>query len=694
MAPPQLSLKAGVLLFLLRRLLLLLLVPQPNIAATSTANSFIYNNGFNKAGLLLFDESVVSPTGALQLTGGVRALWEKGHAFYGQRLSFKQPLSSAANKTVSFSTRFVFAIVTETDEFYGGNGLAFAIAPSTLSNTSGGDYLGLVRNVTNGNFSNHLFAVEFDTFQGTWLKDINDNHVGVDINGVISNNSASAAYITDDGNSERIDLKSGQLIQAWIDYNGSEKWISVTIAPIAHSSKPTKPLISYSIDLYPVLFDSMYVGFSSGTSRMTSAHYILAWSFAINGEAQELDLSCLPKIPKNKSSWKSSKILPYSTTFSLLFLMMIGSGAYLVYKRRKLTSETIEEWELDYPHRLPYKDIFRATGGFSEKELLGRGGFGSVYRGLLPSNGMEVAVKKVAHDGKQGMKEFVSEVSSLGRLRHRNLVQLQGWCRRKDELLLVYEFMPNGSLDIFLFSKKERHLSWDDRFKILKGIASGLLYLHEGWEQVVIHRDVKASNVLLDAELNGKLGDFGLARLYEHGANPQTTHIVGTLGYMAPELSITGKATTSSDVFGFGAFLLEMACGRRPVEAMRPSDEVVLVSWVHTCWRRGELLSVVDERLGKKYVADEVELVLKLGVVCSQAVPEARPSMRQVVQFLNGDVPLQEVPLEKLVVEDDLGYDQLVLAYPSSDKFTSKSSSRMENTDVSRDLYAPPSTGY
>ncbi|XP_031481622.1 L-type lectin-domain containing receptor kinase SIT2-like [Nymphaea colorata] len=685
MAPPQLPSKT-LLLFLLH----LLLVHLPK-AATSTADSFNYN-GFKTAGLILTDESGLTSTGALQLTRGDRALWKKGHAFHGQPLRFKQFPSSAGNTTVSFSTRFVFAIVNEI-EYDGGNGLAFAIAPSTLSNAMGGDYLGLVRNNTNGNFSNHVFAVEFDTYQGTWLNDLNDNHVGVDINGVTSNKSETAAYFTDDGKSQRIDLKSGDLIQAWIDYNGSEKWINVTVAPISHTSKPARPLISYSIDLYPVLLDSMYVGFSSGTSRATSAHYVLAWSFAINGEAQELDVSHLPKIPKKKTSWKSSKLLPYSTTLSLLFLMMLGSVAYLVYKRRKLTSETVEEWELDYPHRLPYKEIYRATNGFSEKELLGRGGFGSVYRGVLRSNGMEVAVKKVAHDGKQGMKEFVSEVSSLGRLRHRNLVQLQGWCRRKDELLLVYEFMPNGSLDTFLFNAKKRHLSWDERFKILKGIASGLLYLHEGWEQVVIHRDVKASNVLLDAELNGKLGDFGLARLYEHGTNPQTTHIVGTLGYMAPELSITGKATKSSDVFGFGAFLLEMACGRRPVEATRPSDEMVLVSWVHMCWRRGELLSVVDDRLGKKYVEAEVELVLKLGVLCSQTVPEARPSMRQVVQFLDGDVPLQEVPLEKLLVEDDLGYDQLVMAYPSSDKFTSKSSSRMENSEVSRDLYLPQS-GY
>ena len=164
------------------------------------------------------------------------------------------------------------------------------------------------------------------------------------------------------------------------------------------------------------------------------------------------------------------------------------------------------------------------------------------------------------------MKEFVAEIISMGRLRHRNLVQLLGYCRRKGELLLVYDYMPNGSLDKFLYGKENTNLNWLQRFRILKGVASGLLYLHEEWEHVVLHRDVKSSNVLLDAELNGRLGDFGLARLYDHGTNPQTTHVVGTIGYLAPELTRTGRATTYTDVFGFGAFMLEVACGRRPIE--------------------------------------------------------------------------------------------------------------------------------
>ncbi|XP_010910581.3 L-type lectin-domain containing receptor kinase IV.2, partial [Elaeis guineensis] len=248
------------------------------------------------------------------------------------------------------------------------------------------------------------------------------------------------------------------------------------------------------------------------------------------------------------------------------------------------------------------------------------GGFGQVYKGVLPTSATEVAVKKISHESRQGMREFVAEIVSMGRLRHRNLVQLLGYCRREGELLLVYEYMPNGSLDKFLFHGEQPALTWSQRFQIIKDVSSGLHYLHEGWEQVVIHRDIKASNVLLDREFNGKLGDFGLARLYSRGANPQTTHIVGTLGYLAPEISMTGKATTSSDVYAFGAFLLEVACGRRPIES-DPSIEVPgLVEWVLGCWKMGTTLEARDPKLGNDYVVKEMELILKLGLLCSHPV--------------------------------------------------------------------------
>jgi serine/threonine protein kinase len=327
-----------------------------------------------------------------------------------------------------------------------------------------------------------------------------------------------------------------------------------------------------------------------------------------------------------------------------LVLVAISGVVYVIRRKRKF-EELLEDWELDYgPHRFKYKDLFVATKGFREKELLGRGGFGMVYRGVLPTSKIEIAVKRISHESRQGMREFVAEIVSMGRLRHRNLVPLLGYCRRKRELLLVYDYMPSGSLDKYLFHQPKLTLGWSQRFEIIKGVASGLFYLHEGWEQVVVHRDVKASNVMLDGELNAKLGDFGLARLYDRGSDPQTTNVVGTIGYIAPEHSRSGMATTSTDVFAFGAFLLEVACGRRPIEPRWRTEDVILVDWVFSQWNGGEILKASDSNLGTDYVAEEVELVLKLGLMCSSSEASARPSMRQVVEFLEGDVPLPELP--------------------------------------------------
>ncbi|XP_019464878.1 PREDICTED: L-type lectin-domain containing receptor kinase IV.1-like [Lupinus angustifolius] len=646
---------------------------------TSENTSFFYN-GFKSTQLLYLDGiAEFTSNGLLKLTNDTKQ--QKGHAFYQNPMVFKNNI----NETVSsFSTTFVFAIRSEYPNL-SGHGIVFVVSPTKgLPNSLPSQYLGLFNETNNGNSTNHVFGVEIDTILSSEFDDINDNHVGIDINGLKSEKSASAGYY-DRGEFTNLSLISGNPIQVWVEYDGVKKQIDVTLAPINYN-KPEKPLLSLIKDLSPILNSTMYVGFSSSTGSVLTSHYVLGWSFKINGKSQELVISELPNLPRLGDKKVSKVITIGLPLISISLVLLVTLGIVHFIKRKKKFSELLEDWEQDYgPHRFKYKDLYFATKGFGENELLGSGGFGRVYKGVMPISKIEVAVKKVSHESRQGMKEFVAEIVSIGRLCHRNLVPLLGYCRRRGELLLVYDYMPNGSLDKYLYNKPRVTLNWSQRFRIIKGIASGLFYLHEEWEQVVIHRDIKASNVLLDSELNGRLGDFGLARLYDHGTDPQTTHIVGTLGYLAPEHTRTGKATKSSDVYAFGAFLLEVTCGRRPIEQVRECESVILVDWVFDCWKRGEIIEAKDQNLGHDYRLEEVELVLELGLLCSHSEPLARPSMRQVVQYLEREVTLPDLSLltlssNGLTFGHHENFQDFPMSYPSSmDRSFSHNSSVSES---------------
>ncbi|XP_065852260.1 L-type lectin-domain containing receptor kinase IV.2-like [Euphorbia lathyris] len=648
------------------KLLCLILSLLVSSAVSDEDLSFTYN-GFRSTNLTLDGLSQITSNGLLALTNHTRQ--QKGHAFYPNPIIFKKPSTSSV---FSFSTTFVFAIVPEIPTL-SGHGIAFVISPTRgLPDSIASQFLGLFNESNNGNSGNHVFAVELDTIQSNEFGDINDNHVGIDVNGLRSINSASAAYYANPDNKlTNLSLISGKPIQMWVDYDGSKNQLNVTLAP-SNVAKPTLPLLSVIYDLSPVLRDSMYVGFSSATGSVLTYHYVLGWSFKMNGQAQPLDRSQLPKLPRIGPKKRSKFLTIGLPSISVSLFLIVFSGLVYHIRRKKKFAEVVEDWELEYgPHRFKYKDLYIATKGFREKEVLGSGGFGKVYKGVLQSTKIDIAVKKVSHESKQGMKVFVAEIVSIGRLRHRNIVSLLGYCRRKGELFLVYEYMPNGSLDKYLYDQPNVTLNWSQRFKVIKGVASGLVYLHEEWEQVVIHRDVKASNVLLDSELNGRIGDFGLARLYDHGTDPQTTHIVGTLGYLAPEHTRSGKATTKTDVFAFGAFLLEVATGRRPIENRAAAEDVILVDWVFSRWASGEIVEAKDPNLGSDYNVEEVELVLKLGLLCSHSEPGARPSMKQIVQFLERDFPLPELTSVGLSVggltfANRDGFDDFPMSYPSS----------------------------
>lgn len=591
----------------------------------------------------------------IQQTDGLLRLTNRDHnvtgtAFYREPIRFRD--RSDSKVLCSFSTSFVFVIIPSSPG-NGGFGFTFTLSPTpNRPGAESAQYLGLLNRSSNGDPSNHVFAVEFDTVQG--FKDGDDrrgNHVGLDFNNLSSAVQEPVVYHDTDDRKEDFQLESGEPIQAHLDYDGASDELNVTVYPTRLGFKPATPMISRQVlNLSEIVKEEMYVGFTSATGKgQSSAHYVMGWSFASSCGADPvisnwLNVSLLPRPPRNVSGKKGydSRVIALIASLSIVTLFLLALlFVFVMYKRRIEEGEALEDWEIDYPHRFSYKDLYLATQRFKESEIIGSGGFGTVYRGNLPSSG-PVAVKRITQNSQQGVREFIAEIESLGRLSHKNLVNLQGWCKHKNDLLLVYDYIPNGSVDSLLYTRPRRNgvvLTWDERFVIVKGVASGLLYLHEEWEQVVIHRDVKASNVLVDAEMNAKLGDFGLARLHDRGTLTQTTKVVGTLGYMAPELTRNGRGSTASDVFAFGVLLLEIVCGRRPTN----TENFFLADWVMDFHANGGVLSAVDRNLGSSFNGREAKLALVVGLLCCHQKPAARPTMRNVIRYLNGDEDLPEI---------------------------------------------------
>uniref|UniRef100_A0A803LL35 non-specific serine/threonine protein kinase n=1 Tax=Chenopodium quinoa TaxID=63459 RepID=A0A803LL35_CHEQI len=292
-------------------------------------------------------------------------------------------------------------------------------------------------------------------------------------------------------------------------------------------------------------------------------------------------------------------------------------------------------------HGLPLfklKELMAATSSFSENNKLGRGGFGLVYKGIL-EDGQEIAVKRLSTASMQGPQEFMNEVVVISKLQHRNLVRLLGCCVEGEEKLLVYEYMPNKSLDAFLFDHSNReHLDWLKRFNIIKGICRGLLYLHRDSRLRIIHRDLKASNILLDDNLNPKISDFGMARIFENNQDQgDTQRIVGTYGYMSPEYAMEGRYSEKSDVFSFGVLLLEIVSGRRN-NSFTDEDTWNLLSHAWKLWNKDDILSLIDPTISEPTFRLEILRCIQVGLLSVQEFPEDRPSITMAVSMIESEV--------------------------------------------------------
>ncbi|KAK1359664.1 Non-specific serine/threonine protein kinase [Heracleum sosnowskyi] len=617
----------------LLRLFLLLLSFSP----ISTLD-FIYNSFNATTNLQLLDDARLDSSAILFTNDSDQ--FSIGRLFYPSPIRIKPDTNST--HVTSFSTQFVFSVIPEIVSSP-GFGLVFML--SKLTNPPGalsGQYFGVFNNDTVPTVG-PIFAVEFDTGQNVEFNDPDGNHVGIDLNDVQSVKTEPGGYY-EGGTSIPVNMRNGKNIHAWIEFNGDKFEINVTIAPVG-MDKPVRPLLSYRdrrISNY--LSRDMYVGFSASKTTWVERQRVLAWSFSDTGVARDINVTGLPVFDRDwSSSSKLSTLAIVGIVAGCVVFVGIAFGiGYWTWREFwdvEIEEDEVEDWELEYwPHRISYAELYEATDGFSKDSIIGAGGFGKVYKGVL-ANGTEVAVKCVNHDSKQGLREFMAEISSIGRLQHKNLVPMRGWCRKANELMLVYDYMPNGSLNTWIFDRPNKLLDWRGRRRVLGDVAEGLNYLHKGWDQLVVHRDIKSSNILLDSEMKGRLGDFGLSKLYAHGEAPHTTRVVGTLGYMAPELATSLSPTAASDVYSYGVVVLEVMTGRRPIE-MRPdsdNDLLLLVDLVKYKYEERNLLAVADERIRGEYEEETMEAILKIGLACCNPKAALRPDMGQVVSLLVGE---------------------------------------------------------
>ncbi|XP_044481359.1 LOW QUALITY PROTEIN: L-type lectin-domain containing receptor kinase IX.1-like [Mangifera indica] len=590
--------------------------------------SFSYSSFPANTPNIVFEGDAFPSNDVLQLTknqADINLTRSLGRATYSQPVIIWDPKT---RKLTDFTTHFSF-IIKAVNTSNNGDGITFFFAPfdSTIPDNSTGGYLALFSPETAKlNTSKQIVAVEFDSFQNSW--DPSSDHVGINVNSIISVTTVNW----------KSSIKDGRRANAWVSYNSSTQNLSVFLTYADNPVFSGNSSLWYIVDLRKFLPERVKVGFSASTSEVVEIHNIISWNFTST-------------LDENKGK----------PNVGLIVGLTVGTGAlicglgviwFIRWKKRagvNKEDEAIDEAMDDEfekgtgPKRFTYRELNKATNSFAEEGKLGEGGFGGVYKGLLSDQKTEVAVKRVSRRSKQGKKEYVSEVRIISRLRHRNLVQLYGWCHQQGELLLVYEFMPNGSLDAHLFGGKAT-LSWAIRYKIALGLASALLYLHEEWEQCVVHRDIKSSNVMLDSNFNAKLGDFGLARLVDHDSTSQTTVLAGTMGYLAPECVTTGKASKESDVYSFGVVALEITCGRRPVESREEPSKVRLVEWVWGLYGKGQLHEAADKRLMRDFDERQMECLMIIGLWCCHPDYTLRPSIRQVINALNFEAPLPSLP--------------------------------------------------
>ncbi|XP_061339167.1 L-type lectin-domain containing receptor kinase VIII.1-like [Gastrolobium bilobum] len=554
--------------------------------------------------------------------------------------SFPIRLLDPSTKTpASFETTFSFQLNNSTNSeqgAYGGSGLTFIIVPDEFTVGRPGPWLAMLNDACEDDYK--AVAVEFDTRMNPEFGDPNDNHVGINLGTIIS---TKIINVSDVG----VSLKDGFVHRAWINYDGPQRRMDIRLGLANQEVYPSNPIFSESLDLSPYLNEYMFVGFSASTGNHTQIHNILSWNFTSTSQAFlrfPSSETCQGKILLENSTEtitkKSTKDEPprsfliFVAVVALALAVFLGFYFISKHRRNAAKSKTSVEAEIhrprppNKPRRFTFSELSSSTRSYNEIELLGSDSRGVYYRGKL-SNGSQVAVKRFSaqflNTHGSDRRRLLKEIKTISQVRHPNLLPVRGWCQDNHEIMVVYEFVPNGSLDKWLFGAGV--LPWTRRFKVIKDVADGLSFLHT---KQLAHKNLKCSSVFLDVSFRAVLGDFGFVLL---GAESK---------------QFESAVCQGADVFEFGVLVLEVIAGRirDEIEQEKP-EERNLLDFAWNLHQIDEKVKLVDRRMGSLINLEQAIRVVEIGLLCTLNENKGRPSMEQVVDLLlNMEKPIPELP--------------------------------------------------
>lgn len=581
----------------------------------------------NLLGSAKFSES----KGALQFPDESQTIdlkHQAGRAIYSSPIRLFDPLTLTP---ASFKTTFSFQFHNHSNSG-SGSGLAFIIVPDEFTVGRPGPWLAMLNDACDEDYK--AVAIEFDTRQNPEFGDPNDNHIGINLGTIVSTKTVNASDVG-------VYLNDGSVHRAWIKYDGPRCWMDIRLGPDINKY-PSKPVFYGPLDLSPFLKEYMFVGFSASTGNFTQIHNVFSWNFTSTSQAFLRIPSpdtCENKIIIDKG--EARRVEQHSAFLIFVAIMVLALvvllSLYYNSKRKNEKSNTVMFPEKKQRPRPPNKprrflssEISSATRNFSELEILGSDSKGVYYRGKL-QNGCQVAVKRFSFKflNSQGIdrRRLLKEIVAISWVRHPNLVPIQGWCPDDREAMVVYDFFPNGSLDKWLFGVGI--LPWNRRFKVLKDVAEGLSFLHS---KQMAHKNLKTTSVFLDISFRAVLGDFGFV-------------MDGT-----ESKRFESAISQSVDVFEFGVFVLEVIAGRKRLESENCGH--LGKDFLNFAWRlheTDEKVKLVDKRMGSAMNLEQAIKVLEIGLLCTLNENKGRPCMEQVVEFLNIERPVPELPLSRPV---------------------------------------------